>query len=163
MAYYADVSRSLQFTPHADDKGVLTFDVTLTIAESQADDASGTVFNIIGPFPDGVEIACIDEWFVLPSDLDTGATPALTYDFQISSALAGTSPTVLISNSTTAQDGTKDFLDSNVMGTALGGKYLQVKIEVAADTAAAGTIQVRGAVRKSPPARTIDLSAIAAV
>lgn len=162
MAYYAN-GQTLQFTPMAMDKQILFFDVTVQLAATQTDDATGAVINILGPFPANTELVLFDEWWVLPSDLDTNATPALTYDLQISSALAGTSPTVLIADSTTAQGGTKDLLDSNLTGTSLSGKYLQVKIETAAATAAAGTIQVRGAVRTGAAARTIDLRAVAGV
>lgn len=165
MAYYADTVKMTRYTPFATEFHAVPFDITVTVASTQIDDVTDTVINVLGPFGANQAIFNAAGWTVTPTDMDTHATPTLTFDFQISSALAGTSPTVLISNSAAAQSAAADLLDTptTAENTSLSGKYLQIKIEDDVATAAAGSFRVRGWVYNVPPARTIALDAVAAV
>lgn len=165
MAYYTPGTDALaRLVPSLSPMKPTPFSVILKLASTQVDDVTDTVFNVMGPFPTNTQIASAASWTLDASVLDAHATPTLTFDVQVSAALAGTSPTVLISNSATGQAGVADLLDSVTAseGLDIGGKYLQIKIEDDVATTAAGTITIKGYLMVGPVTNTQDLTAVSA-
>lgn len=86
-------------------------------------------------------------------DLDTHATPTITFDIALSAAAAGTSQTVLINDSTAAQGGGVDGIDAmTYIGYDVSNMYLCFQCAAAASTGAAGDIVIRALVYTTDPA-----------
>jgi hypothetical protein len=163
MAYYSPGTDALaRVIPSLSPMDPTPFHFKVKLASTQVDDLTDTVINVAGPFPTNTQISCSASWLLDSTDLDTAATPTLTLDLQVSAALAGTSPTVLISNSAVGQGAVGDLLDSvdATEGLDIGGKYLQIKIEDDVTTAAAGTITIKGYLMVGPVTNTQDLTGV---
>lgn len=114
---------------------ILPFAQTFTIPAASLD-ADGIVR--LFKFPAG---AYIWSWRSTPSDMDTDATPALTYSILTTDDADATHLT-LVSASTNAQAAAgSDTLIAAIQGRYVGNKWLVWKTGTAADVAAAGTLK----------------------
>lgn len=115
---------------------VHTFAEQFTVPSSAVDDAND-ILRLIR-FPPGAYI-----WFLRAtvSDMDTNATPTLTFSLLATDSGDNTKAT-LISASTAAQAGGSAALATAGIGEFVGDYYLSWKVGDAAATAAAGTISI---------------------
>lgn len=157
---YINAHKSKQYVPLNPQAQNVYFDVTVSVSATQIADETDSTFVVLGPLPANTVIADSDSWQVDTSDLDTHATPTLTFDLTLADDKENANPDVLISNSDAAQSGATDYLDANEDWTDASSKYLLIKIEADVATGAAGTFRVRGAFRTGTPARTIDLTGV---
>lgn len=130
--------------------GPVPFKHTATIATTHIDNADDGF--LLFEFPEEACWLDLDSLVILPSDLDTGATPALDVDYGIGDS-DGTLDTQLIDGSLAGQTGVADFVDNadgegfdtaRTRFLSVAGKYLLGDVVTAAATAAAGTIEVSG-------------------
>lgn len=90
-------------------------------------------------FPAGSYIL---DWRSTPSDLDTDATPAVTYSILTTDDADATKVT-LVSGSTNGQAAAgSDSIIAAVKGRYVGNQWCVFKVGTAADVAAAGTLKV---------------------
>lgn len=90
-------------------------------------------------FPPG---AYIIDWRSTPSDMDTDATPALTYSI-LTTDDADTTKVTIVSGSTNGQAAAgSDSIIAAVKGRYVGNQWCVWKTGTAADVAAAGTLKV---------------------
>lgn len=90
-------------------------------------------------FPAG---AYILDWRSTPSDMDTDATPALTYSILTTNDADATQVTI-VSGSTNGQAAAgSDSIIAAVKGRYVGNQWCVFKVGTAADVAAAGTLKV---------------------
>lgn len=121
--------------------GVTPFKVTATIATTSLDDVGDDV--LLFAFPANSYFLTSSLVFH-PSDMDTGTN--LVFDVGIGDS-DGVIDTVLINDNAGGQTGTVAFADEVTTGEGFvdcGGKYLICSVVTAAQTAAAGTIEVAG-------------------
>lgn len=90
-------------------------------------------------FPAG---AYLKAWRSTPSDMDTDATPALTYSI-LATDDADTTKLTIVSGSTNGQAAAgSDSMIAAVEGRYVGNQWCVFKVGTAADVAAAGTLKV---------------------
>ncbi len=121
--------------------GIYTFDTgALTVATTNIDDVNDELRLL--RFPDRCFLLALQ---VTATDMDTNGAPTLSFDVQIDN---NTAEVDLIANSTIGRTGGSDELDINA-GHILRDvslNWLQIKVDAAAATGAAGTIRAKGVV-----------------
>lgn len=161
MADYYKVNATDTRGPHLE-TGITPFDVTVELSATQAGLAAGAVFNLL-KMPEKAFIVNSAGWEYDFTDMDTNGAPALVLDIQFSASADGSSPDVVINNSSAGQSGASDAHDASEEWTDVGGKYLQAQVVTQAATAAAGSIRVKGFIACGVNPFTIDLSDATAV
>lgn len=160
---YIDEKKAKGYIPFQPEAQVVYGDVQVFVNATQIADETASTFVVAGPFPAGAVVADSDAWQVIVTDLDTHATPTLTWDLTLAADKENASPDVLISNSTVGQSAGTDFLDANENNTTMADLYLLIKIEDDVATGAAGSFRVKYAYRIAAPARQIDLTGVTGV
>jgi hypothetical protein len=112
---------------------LLKVEVDLVTTDLQQDDIVA-----LFQFPQGTRLIA---GAVVATDMDTHATPTLSFDITLSAATDGSNATVLINDSTIGQGGGQDGFDTlDYLGKDVSNLYLCYECEASAATAAAGTL-----------------------
>jgi hypothetical protein len=114
--------------------------VTVAIAAADLDDAADDVLLVRFPsFEDGIYLT---SFAATPTDMDTNASPTLDINFIVCGIDAVADFTLIDANLTAGVGGTKETADANVLPVNVSGLYIGFNIDVAAATAAAGSIKL---------------------
>lgn len=125
--------------------GFYMIEAAVAVATTNIDDVNDELRLI--EFPDGnVYLFGLK---IEATDMDTNGSPTLQFDIITDD---GSTERTLISNSTIGRAGGTDDLDADVDMDFLevGGKFLAMKVDTAAATAAAGTLTARALIYINP-------------
>jgi hypothetical protein len=119
-------------------QGLELLKLTVALGTTDIDDVDDIV--ALCQFPQGTRLL---SGSVVATDMDTHATPTLAFDITLSASATGTTPTVLINNSSIGTGGGQDAFDTlDYFGKDVSNLYLCYECEAAASTGAAGTLTV---------------------
>lgn len=130
MAYFTNRAIETIF-PKPSNTGFAPVTIDVRIGDVNSSLAVGDVINLL-KFPvntvledDSIVLSCVT------ADLDSNATTTLAWDLQVSSDLAGTSPTLLEGAVDVAEVGDSAVLTSQNGLTDVSSKYLQLRVDAA--------------------------------